>query len=232
MAVLTVDNIETYLGVTFSPTESDRVEMILDMAIGEVEGYLGRPVGATQFTEEVEIDEGGRIYVWNTPVVSVESVTLNANVVDPSWWRATKWGVQYLDTYPGIWDPVYVNPLGWGWLGEIATVEYTAGIDKRAINSLLLSGTVRRLNELHALDAPVTPVATNCDDGTSTPVEPDLTGVSGAVKRIQVEDFEVEYETTSTLQAKMYQAKASPLPIFASELDFITIKQYKRVRTA
>lgn len=223
MALLTIEDIQTYLGRNLSTQEEDRLEMLLDLAIGEIEGYLGRPVGPTEFVEEVEIDEGGKIFLSNTPVISVDSISINGEEINTDFWKPTKWGIQYLDSSPSLYDPVFV---GSGWYGEIAIVEYTAGIDNRAINSLLLFGVVNKLNEF-----PV-PVDVGCSTTAEVDVIPDPSTAGQAVKRIKVEDFEVEYESATKAKVSAYASQSSSMLIFPSVLDFISIKRFKRLRTA
>ena len=234
MALLTIENIESYIGRQFSNAETPRVELLLDLAIGEIEAYLGRPVGETQFTEEVEIDEGGRVFLDNTPVISVESVSVNGDTVDEDYWKPTKWGLQYMSNYHGTYDPVMI---GNNYYGELITVEYTAGFNHRAINSLLLFGVLEKLKDpsLTAVESSSSSSSGgNCfpfDENGDMIHVPD-NDFGGVVKRVRVEDFEVEYESASSNSVKMYASQASSLLIFPSDLDFLSIKKFRRVRTA
>lgn len=213
----TTDDIETFLNVTFSNDQLDQAELLLDLAIGEIEGYLGRPVGPTEFTEEALLDSDGRIFLNNTPVIDVSSVTLEGTELDADWYEVTKWGIQNVSAWAPAYDPILINS---DWAGQDrVVVEYTAGIINRAINSLLIQGVARKMIESGA--------------GSSTTVTTDVGSVDmpANVKRIKVEDFEIEAETNSTTTRSMYASSAGVLSIFPSELDFLSIKKYRKVRT-
>lgn len=206
MNLITVDDIETYIGTGLSSEQYDRAEMLIDMALGEIESYLGRVVEETVFTENVDIDSEGRIFVSNTPITDVESVVIDGEEVEPEKWQATKWGIQYL------WYSAFL------YYPEVATVTYTAGLPDRgikAVNSLILFGVLRKLG-----------------DSIPLPSQAVSTSTTGDVKRVRVEDYEYEYENKKSSESKMYGAKASAIAIFPSEKDFVAIKRYKKVRSA
>lgn len=206
MSLTGIDEIETFLGRTLTTVEEDRAEMLIEMAVSEIEQYLGRPVGSTEFTEDVICDTEGKVFLTNTPVLDVSSISINGEELDSQYdFEATKFGVQLFFTPSiNVYDEVQVT--------------YTAGIENKAINSLILFGVIRKMQ-----DIAITSMASS---SSSTVDIPDDT------KRVRVEDYEIERFNPTTEGTKFYGNKATPLTIFSSDADFVTIKRYKKIRTA
>lgn len=203
MALIDSDDIATLLGVSLTDEESDAIDLYIEFAVGEIEAWLGRPVEIRTFTELVEADSEGNVYLNNTPVHSVSSIAIDGEEQDLSFYQVHTWGLGGAD-WRGGFSPLY---YGTGYYGALE-VTYTAGLDSpAAVNSLIASGVIRKFNERK------TRFAEEARD-------------SIGVKEIKVEDYSVKYDTES--DAVSYASGASPILIFQSESDFAPIKRYKR----
>lgn len=203
MPLVTVDDINTFLGGGLTGDQLAQLEIILDMAIGEIEAYLGRSIEQDEFVEEVDVDSEGRIFLTNTPVTEVESVSLLGCEIPANEWTHRVWGVEILGTTSLFY-------------GDIVEVVYSSGLSEkaiRAINSILLFGVTEKYKSIPS-------AATLSSSGDSD------------IKSVRVEDYEYTKETKAGAMAKYYASQASPIPVFASERDFMAIKRYKRIRTA
>lgn len=214
MPLVTVDDIDTLLGGGLSGDRLAQLEILLDLAVGEIESYLGRPIVEDEFVEEVDVDTEGRVFLTNTPVTSVESVSFAGYDIDEDYWIPRIWGVEILGV-SRIYDGDIIRGVSL-YTGDIVEVVYSSGLPERAIkaiNSILIFGVLEKFKEI--------PTATSlASSGDSD------------VKSVRVEDYEYTKETKAGAMAKYYASQASPIAIFASERDFMPIKRYKRLRTA
>ena len=212
MALIEIDDIADLLGVTFTVNEETVVEYYLDFAKGELEAYLGRPLEPEAFTEIVVPDADGNIYLSNTPVQTIASVSVGSTLTDSDYYTVMPWGLrmdfvsnQYNSIGTDSGDLVYLYDFE-----EVEyTVDYTGGLDTpAAVNSVLAAVVMRawrdRVQDIQQTNASVV-----------------------GVKEIRVEDYSIEYDTTSQNSA-YYRAGANPITMFRSEADFLPVKRFKR----
>lgn len=205
--LITSDDIILLLGD--NTADEDVLDLYITYAVGEIEAYLGRPISVQTFTEDVYPDVDGKAFLLNTPVVSVTSVTYNSEVIDADLYTTTPWGVEdlfYVARAGHIveWDPLEGYP---GFNDAVATIVYTAGLDTpQAVNSVIAGGVIRKYRERDG----------EIDRATAGANE---------LKEVRVEDYQYKYKDDTT---GLYGSGASPLLIFRSENDFLSIKRYKR----
>jgi hypothetical protein len=190
-------------------TESEEaaVALYIEMAEGEIEAYLGRPIKPTVFEEHDYFpNAAGIVYLRNTPVISVEALTIDGKVFPADGLTVTSYGLEntfglYWPTMPYVTDTIANSD----YYGATVTISYTAGLDyPAAIRSLVLSGVHGRVLS---------------DAGRAYRAAAGGTGV----KSIQAEEFII------TWQSEMAMSGTSTLSLYASEADFNSIKRYKRI---
>lgn len=215
MALVTVDDIELLLGQTLDSDDESVIDMYINFAVGEIEAWLGRPITIKSFEEEVIPDADGKIFLLNTPVVSIETVTVDGMVKPDNFYLATPWGIENVYyknrggvvTYWELSDPQRVVDQ---FYEPEVLVSYTAGLDTPdAVNSVIAAGVIRKWNERKAQLIRMEAGADSID-------------------QIKVEDYFIKYESASTFQTSSYIAGANPITIFRSDKDFVTIKRYRR----
>lgn len=209
MAILTADEVANAMGVVaFEPSDVDLVEMYIAIAIGEIEAYLGRPVERRVFTENVWPDASGAVYFSNTPVHSVSELIVNGQVQDLDFFTLTSYG------FENIWSRTYpIASLAFGGVdtdriyGPQITVTYCAGLDNpMAVKGLILGAVMKKMNSR---------------EETSARRSAEALGV----RRIEVEDFRVEYERPASGSRS---TGASNFSMFESLSDFQVIARLKR----
>lgn len=205
--LITADDIILLLGD--EDADPDVLDMYIDFAVGEIEAYLGRPITVETFTEDIYPDVDGKVFLLNTPVVSVVSVDYDGDTVDSDLYTTTPWGIEdlfYVARAGHIieWDPLEGYP---GFSDAVMSVEYTAGLDTpNAVNSVIASGVVRKYRE-RAVD-----------------IGRDVEGSTGLTE-IRVEDYQRKF---SDSDQGYYGTGGSGILIFKAESDFAPIKRYKR----
>lgn len=205
--LITPDQIMLLLGD--ENADEDVLQMYIDFSVGEIEAWLGRPISVQTFEEEYVPDVDGKIFVQNTPVVSITSVEVDGDVISSDLYSATVWGVEdfyYFNTFASYefdledLDFPYERP---------AIVTYTAGLDTpMAVNSLIAEAVLRKYRE-RLVD-----------------IGKDADGTTG-IDEIRVEDYAVKYGKGSATSA-MYNGTGNSILMFRSENDFMPIKRYKR----
>jgi hypothetical protein len=209
---VTSSDVAILLQRELTEAEEAAVELYIEMAEGEIEAYLGRPIKPTAFEEEGYFPNAdGVIYLRNTPVISVEALSVNGETLAPtsaltvtSYGLENAWGLMY-DYIPYV--DREVNPQDY--YGATATVSYTAGLDYPAgIRALVLSSVLKRFQADATNNANV------------------AAGTAGT-KRIKAEDFEQEWFNTTVVMSG-----TSGLSMFASDADFNSIRRYKRLMVA
>lgn len=207
MALVTVTEIAALLGISPTPLQEQQLDLYRTMAIGEIEGWLGRPISPQTYTdEEVFPDASGNIYVNMTPVIEVTEMRLDDAPVETDTYQVTPWGVKgfYRDYRfsQTVWSDWYT-------LGLTVTIDYVAGLETPdAVNSLIANGVANKFRNANAANS--LSVAGHTD-----------------VKAIKVEDYSIEYKTTNT-NASLYAARTSPLLIFGNVADFAPIAGFKK----
>ena len=205
---LDVDDIAVLFGRAFTTTEEEQVEMYIGFAESEIETYLGRPIKIKTFSENCFPDANGVVYLHNTPVVSVTSLTVNGEAVDDDFLMITPYGLE------NIWEQVLnirsyavdVMPTDRIYEATI-NVTYRAGLDyPDAIKSLVASGVVRKMRDEIAR------------------TQKESSGQTG-VKIIKVDDYSVEYFNDA---ATASSGSASSLSIYPSVAEFKTIERFKK----
>jgi len=203
---------EPLVGRALTGDEETEIQMYIDFAIGEIEAWLGRPVTLTQFEDEQVLpDANGACYFKNTPVVSVESLTISGDVIStPSdFVTLTPYG------FDNLWEqsnlatpPLTLDAVDRvGYYGAEVLVSYTAGLDfPQAVKSLVTRGVLKKFKE---------------ELGSRARLNSGHIGL----KKIQVEDFMTEYERPL---ASSRSSGTSSIAIFESETDFWSIRRYKR----
>ena len=211
MALIEVDDIADLLGVKLTTNEETVVEYYLDFAKGELEAYLGRPIEVESFTETVVADADGRIYLSDTPVESVSSVTINGEEQSTDFYRVTPWGIElgltgtsYSSSEFGL-DSSYLFDL----YDADIVVDYMAGLDTpAAVNSVMAAVVMRAWRDRQSS-------LQQSEDGHT------------GIKEIRVEDYAVEYDIGSR-NSSYYSGGGNPITMFRHEADFIPVKRFKR----
>jgi hypothetical protein len=215
MALICVDDIETLLGEDLDSDEQSVIELYINFAVGEIEAWLGRPISVQSFEEDVIADADGRVYLSNTPVIAVTAITVDGEAKEDDFYTVTPWGLEnvYYRTRGGVvdyWelgDPQRV--IDEFYEPEIV-VEYTAGLDTpEAVNSVIAAGVIRKWNERKAQLAKAAGGAEN-------------------IEQIKVEDYMIKYENSSNFQTSSYVANANPMTIFRHDVDFNSIKRFRK----
>lgn len=213
MALITVDDIVALIGDSTIDSDDETIlQMYLDFAQGELEAWLGRPVTVESFTEIAVADVDGRVYLPNTPVVSVTSVTINDEVQDTDFYTVVPWGIEFSFVNAPMTTTLELeSSYAYDGLNEPEiTVVYTAGLDApNVVNSALAAVVIRQWNERRSL------MAKDAADALG-------------VKEMRVEDYSVEYHPDSTSGNTNYSAGANPITLFRHDADFNSVKRYKR----
>lgn len=123
MPLVTLSDVKDYLNIT-STTHDAELDDFLDTALAAIQAIIG-PLSGQTFTEEFD-EHGPRIVLSHTPVMSVQSVSIEpwmgqAPVDDTAAWR--------LNTTTGVLRRKVVGgSLPYYGTGSIFTVTYTAGL--------------------------------------------------------------------------------------------------------
>lgn len=150
--LVTVRELSAYMDRELTNRQQDAAEIVINGIHSEIEAFLRRPVGVRSFTETVVIPDDNywantdglyydrsldaansvvqkltppyQIHLVNTPVVSVESVTLYPISLSSPYAtsQVLEEGVRYIARRWGV--DVYAV-----WAGDKVEVEYTAGIE-------------------------------------------------------------------------------------------------------
>lgn len=205
-AALTVDDIQLIYGRDLSDPEKARAQMYIDFAEGEVEAYLGRPIHVAQFEENCFPDAAGSVYLRNTPVVSIVSVSVNNTVKQIDSFTVTAYGLENI--FDLFWDyiPFDIEHVSTDAVyGGKLDIVYTAGLDyPQPIKSLVSAAVVRRIFNDVAMG--------------------NIEAQGGAgVKTIKAEDYQIGYFGPGSSTAT-----TSTLSMFGGRGDFLSIERYKR----
>lgn len=169
--LVSVNDLQIYMDVTFSNRQQDAAEFVLEGLQGELESYLRRPVEEVSVTEThvIESTEIGvpmssffynmsldttqrpmaliqppvSVYLRNSPVISVTSVTIKSPLQE--------------DPVAQVADRDYVVrrfgiDLYRAYSNDLVTVVYTGGLDGDAIphfKSLILRAATREMQNMH-----------------------------------------------------------------------------------
>jgi hypothetical protein len=141
MAIITYQDLQRYMGKTFSPTEQTAATTIIGFLERELSKIIGRPLSPTQVHEEVHWLEFGQrqIFLRKAPVASVTSFYMgfsgNEVEVDLSNYDVKPWGI----------DNIWVAGTGYK-----ALVTYVGGlstVDASALERIIYSASVREMNQ-------------------------------------------------------------------------------------
>ena len=210
----TVEEIQTLMMMTFTDEQAAACQLLITLAEGEIEGFLGRPIQPTSFEDEqVFPDANGSVYLKNTPVITIDELTVNDEVKGTDFFTATEYGMDNI--WEMWWNYVPVDmehvPTDLVYGGRIV-VSYTAGLDyPQAIKSLVIAGVMNKMREF------------------ITKANKDSQNAAG-VKRLKIEDYEIEWEAGSSYSSSP-SAAGSNITIFQSDKDFLSIKQWRKIRT-
>jgi hypothetical protein len=211
---ITSDDIEILFGRELTDIETDMAEMYISFAEGEIENYLGRPIQPATFQEKIFPDADGVAYFKKTPVLNIHDLTVNGLVVDTDFLTHVSYGVE------NVWDQILnvrsyeIDQLPYDYIyGATVEVRYSAGLDyPDEIRSLIASSVLNKMR------IELSRIAIEAQTGSS--------GSGGfGVKRISVDDYEVEYFNA---MSSGNNAAMSSLAMFPSPAEFITIKRFKR----
>lgn len=141
MAILTPQDLEIYMGKTFTNAQEDAAQSILASLESELEYYLHRPLGAKVFSDEVHklVPNQRQIFLRNAPVHSVT----NFYVGMPG--EEVEQNIEDFDIFPWGIDNVRIAGTG-----NQALVTYTAGMtssDTVALERVLYSAATREMGK-------------------------------------------------------------------------------------
>lgn len=168
--LVSINDLQTYMDIRFTNRQQDAAEFVLEGLQSELESFLRRPVEIDSVTEThvIEANHIGipnasffynysldtttqtlsyldppvTIYLRNTPVVSVSSVTITTPTMSPVSQVA---GRDYVVRRFGI-------ELYRAWANDLITVTYTGGLDGPQIKifrSLILRAATREMQNMH-----------------------------------------------------------------------------------
>jgi len=168
--LVSIAELKTYMDISLTNKQEDAAELVLEGLQSELEIFLGRPVEVQTFTEEhvitaefqgvpaasffydYSLDSSGdvvpyiqppaAIYLRNTPVVSVDSVTIRnpegsavLQVAERDY-IVRRYGLELYRAFPN----------------DIVTVEYDGGLDGSSIKALklmILRAATREMQNMH-----------------------------------------------------------------------------------
>ena len=150
--VATPDDIQTYTQKTFSEGEIAFCQQAIAMLQGEMETYLGRSLTIQQFDEVANLEDAQtRLFLKNTPVLNITSVTVAPNttspvLLDPQTYIVKTWGLILADpTYSLLFRANAQQYFGTE-EGTQVEVVYQGGIDGpniECIRSAIIRATAR-----------------------------------------------------------------------------------------
>lgn len=146
MAILTPQDLETFMGKEFTDAQEDAAVTILAILEAELEYFLHRPLGAKVFAEERHqlIPNQRQIFLRNAPVRDVISI----HVGMPG--REVEQRVSDFDIFPWGIDNVRIAGTG-----NQALVTYSAGmtdVDTVALERVLYTASAREMGK-YLIDA-------------------------------------------------------------------------------
>jgi len=146
MAIITPNDLEVYIGKTFTNAEEDAAQSIIASLEAELEYYLNRPLGPRTYTEEQHklVPNQRQIFLRHAPVITVTSfyVGLAGEEVQQN--------VSDFDIFPWGIDNVRIAGTS-----NQALVTYTAGMtsgDTVALERVLYSASSREMGK-YLIDA-------------------------------------------------------------------------------
>lgn len=107
MALITANDIMTYMDITFSNVQEDAAEMVIDGLQSELEAYLRRPVEQQSFTESYRVPDIGRGVPSNAFLYNYNSV----GYASPSEYYVQTPGISYIPPYTVYLDNSPVNSV-------------------------------------------------------------------------------------------------------------------------
>lgn len=177
MALITANDIMTYMDITFSNAQEDAADMVIDGLQSELEAYLRRPVEQQTFTEVYRVPDYGNgvpsnAYHYNydaynfpdTQLVSsgvnyIPVYTLyldNSPVVSVSSLTITRALSSASAVAQTAEDEYIVRPYGVdlynAWANDKIDITYTAGLDGASIKVfklLMLRAAAREMQNMH-----------------------------------------------------------------------------------
>lgn len=146
MAILTPNDLEIYMGKTFTNAQEDAAQSILASLEAELEYYLNRPLGARVYTDEVHklVPNQRQIFLRHAPVRSVTAFAVGL----PD--EEVAQNIADFDIYPWGIDNIRIAGTG-----NQAVVTYTAGMtsaDTVALERVLYSAATREMGK-YLIDA-------------------------------------------------------------------------------
>ena len=147
MALLSVSDVEALSGGTFTDDEYYAASILIDFVQGEIEAFLGRSIEQRLHEDEQHIvsDGWGRIFLQNTPVVSIESVIWQGYTVPVNDYVFSHWGL----TIPtGVPTAVTVPLASYDVMQVPYSISYIGGLDGTkipALKSVLYRGVLREM---------------------------------------------------------------------------------------
>ncbi len=167
MAIIEPVDVERLANRTFSEDETSLVEKLIEDFQAELEAYLNRSIEIRTFTEQHVVEDfGAQVFLYNTPVLSILSVTLDGYPLTTDYYGVTKNGLN-LTGYGVVWPGSATR--SWPTAGSRYEITYVGGLDGQ--NEPVLQSILAR-TVLHQL------ALTKQGDAAMT-----------GVIRMQVEDF-------------------------------------------
>lgn len=168
--LVSVNDLHVYMDISFTNRQQDAAEFVLEGLQSELESYLRRPIEVGSYTEQHVIDSNhmgipnasffynysldttsqtlsyidppATVYLRNTPVVSVSSITIQTPTMSPIAqqqgrdWIARPYGIELYRAYAN----------------DLVTVTYTGGLDGDGIKHfriLILRAATREMQNMH-----------------------------------------------------------------------------------
>jgi hypothetical protein len=131
MAVITITDVEAYLGRVLTGVDVTACSAIIDMVTDEMVAFLGRDIEQNSFTESRYLwaRSAPRSYIplSHSPVQSITSVTVDGTALTSDQWIIERSGVEL--TTVNFPEPLTGGP-------PQATIVYTAGLGEPALSQL------------------------------------------------------------------------------------------------
>lgn len=141
MAILTPQDLEIYMGKSFTDAQEDAAQSILLSLESELEYYLNRPLGARLYSDEIHklVPNQRQIFLRHAPVHSVTEffVGMPGDEVEQN--------IEDFDIFPWGIDNIRIAGTG-----NQAVVTYTAGMtstDTVALERILYSAATREMGK-------------------------------------------------------------------------------------
>lgn len=122
MPIIAAADVGTYMAQPIAAgAQTNALTSIIEGLEGDLETYLKRPIVPTTVTdEEVSVNRDGKVFLRQSPVLSVTTFTVDGTAVDVAQYAVETWGIN--DVWPGFLPFPLISPA------PALLVTYEAGL--------------------------------------------------------------------------------------------------------